>query len=54
MDVRVNIGRSTPCQLSIDALHTATPHSAMHNGMSLAAILDSSRKGGNLLLFLNN
>ena len=26
----------------------------MHHGMYLAAILDSSRKGGNFLLFLNN
>ena len=34
MDVRVNIGRSTPCQLSIDALHTAT-----HNLVDLLADL---------------
>ena len=35
------------------------PTSAVHHGMYiigmyLAAIVDSSRKGGNLLLFLNN
>ena len=48
--VKANIGRSTDwstllqCNASRDVYY----------GMYLPAILDSSRKGGNLLLFLNN
>ena len=66
----MKLGRSTPHQSSIDALNTVTPNLAhlltelppqncnaswdICYGMYLAAILDSSRKGGNFFLFLNN
>ena len=51
--VRAHIGRST-------GRHTPTPlldckaSWDVYYGMYFAAIVDSSRKGGNLLLFLNN
>ena len=56
-------------ELSIDAFHTTTPNLEdepslangppkalwdIYYGMYLASILDSSRKGGNFLAFLNN
>ena len=63
-------GQWTPHKLRIHALNTTTPNLAgeptladgnppnaswdIYYGMYLAAILDSSRKGGNFLLFLNN
>ena len=42
--VKANLGRSTPWNASWD----------IYYGMYLAAIFDSSRKGGIFLLFVNN
>ena len=70
MLLKVILADGPPSELRIDALNTATPNFTgkptvadgnlpnaswdIYYGMYLAAMLDSSRKGGNFLFFLNN